>query len=205
MHRIIFLCLHLIFAGAAFEEARGQSGRPLSDSSQSTSQPTTPLVTAPPLLLNEVLRQVDNNHPKLTSAGIEQQIADAKLLEKQAAFDPVITIDSGYLRYNSTSTPGKIGNAYQNEAAVEWQTRSGLKYFAGSRFNLGNVKSPLSSTGTGGEYFAGVALPLMRNFRINPKFAAEQQAQSDGASLTQNLLPRVSGCSLMLQQIIGIG
>ncbi len=133
----------------------------------------------PELTLAEVLRQVEANHPKLTGANIGRLTAESKLLEKRGAFDPVITTSTDFLRYNSTSTPGKPSLAFQNQGSVEWTTRSGMKFFAGSRLNLGRVKSPLSSTGNTGEYFAGVAMPLLRDRNINAKSIGERQASID--------------------------
>lgn len=129
-----------------------------------------------PVSLGEVIRQVESNHPKITGATVERRVAEAKLLEKQGAFDPVFSTSSEFLRYNSTSTPGKAAFAFQNQGMAEWTTRSGMKFFAGARSNQGRVKSPLSSTGTVGEFFAGVAMPLLRDRNVNAKAIAEQQS-----------------------------
>lgn len=150
--------------------------------SQSTADNRISAVTisggpdVPEVTLADVLRQVESNHPKLTGANINRLAAEAKLLEKRGAFDPVISASSDFLRYNSTSTPGKAAMAMQNQGIVEWTTRSGMKVFAGSRINYGRVKSPLSSTGETGEYFAGVALPLLRDRNVNAKSIGERQA-----------------------------
>ncbi len=129
-----------------------------------------------PLTLDTVLQLVENNHPKLRGTDIERQIATAKRIEKQGAFDPVFSASSDYLRFNSTSTRGKVGEGFQNEIDVEFLTRSGIKLFAASRYNIGNVKSPLSSTGDTGEYVVGIKVPLFRNFRVNEKSIGERQA-----------------------------
>lgn len=171
-HRAIFWTLGLLsFGEAGALESRGQMS-PVGGSNSAVAA----AAQQPALTLEQLLRQVEANHPKLRGAGVERRIADAKLLEKQGAFDPVIRVDSDYLRFNSNSLRGKLGTARQTEAGVEWLTRSGVKMFSGSRFNFGSVKSPLSATGDGGEYFTGVMLPLFRNRGINEKSAAEQQA-----------------------------
>ncbi|MBL8151018.1 MAG: TolC family protein, partial [Blastocatellia bacterium] len=149
-----------------------QSGRRIPPQQSPTSGPT-PMV----LRLDDLLRQVDLYHPKLQGADAERRVASAKRLEKQGAFDPVFLLGSDYLRYNSTSSRGKQLDASQNDLQVEFLTRSGIKVFAGTRLNVGTVKSPLSSTGDAGEYFLGVKIPLMRSFRINEKAAAEKQAK----------------------------
>ena len=129
-----------------------------------------------PLLLSEVLRQVEE-HPKLRGAEAERQAASAKRVSKQGAFDPVITSGIDSLRYNSSSSRGKALNATTSETGIELLTRSGLKIIAGMRLNSGTVKSPLSSTGSAGEYYVGVKMPLLRGAGgINEKTAGEQQA-----------------------------
>ena len=148
-----------------------QSGR--------VNQPTAPpptSATPPPLTLPDVLRFVENNHPKLAGAHVNRQIASAKRLEKQGAFDPKIWLGSDYLRYNSTTTRGKASDANDSDAGVEFLTRSGIKFAAGSRYNFGRVKSPLSATGNSGEYFVEVKVPLLRGWRTNEKAVAERQA-----------------------------
>ena len=148
-----------------------QSGRqPQPRPTQSTSTPVRTLT------LEEVLNQVETHHPKLRGAQVERELASAKRLEKQGAFDPVINFGTDFLQYNSTSRRGSALNTRTNDVEVEFLTRSGIKLVAGSRFNYGSVKSPFSSTGETGEYFIGVKVPLMRNFRINEKSAAERQA-----------------------------
>lgn len=174
---LLFLCMLFPAMTSAFQVAPAllnmapQSGR----QPQPQPRPTNP----PPvgtLTLEEVLNQVEVNHPKLRGAQAERELAAAKRLEKQGAFDPVINFGSGLLQYNSTSRRGSPLRANTNDTEVEFLTRSGIKVFAGSRFNYGTIKSPLSSTGETGEYYIGVKVPLMRNFRINEKSAAERQA-----------------------------
>ena len=164
-----FLALSLI--GLDDEKVFGQSAR-VKESEPTASAPPP----APTLTLTDVIRQIEENHPKLSSATTTRRIAVAKLLEKSGAFDVKLNFNSDYLRYNSTSSPGKPSTARQNEFSVERTLRNGVKIFGGSRLNRGNVKSPLSSTGGLGEYFAGAALPLLRDWRVNEKSIAEQQA-----------------------------
>jgi outer membrane protein TolC len=128
------------------------------------------------LTLEEVLQRVEQFHPKMLGAQTERDVATGKRLEKQGAFDPVVNIGTDYLRYNSASRRGSLLNTRTNDVSVEFLTRSGIKVFAGSSFNFGTVKSPLSSTGETGTHFVGLKVPLWRNFRINEKSAAERQA-----------------------------
>jgi outer membrane protein TolC len=145
---------------------------------QSGGLPTGGALPAPgtPLTLDTVLRLVENNHPKLRGTDVERRIATAKRVEKQGAFDPVLSVTSDFLRFNSTSTRGKLSEGFQNQIQVDFLTRSGIKLFAASRYNIGNVKSPLSSTGDTGEYVVGIKVPLFRDFRVNEKSVGERQA-----------------------------
>lgn len=146
------------------------------DATQDKLQPSAPSV----LTLDEVLNMVELYHPKLRGADAQRQIASAKRLEKQGAFDPVFMTGADFLRFNtefdSKLKRGKVGTAELADAGVEFLTRSGLKIGAGTRFNLGKVKAPLSPTGNAGEYFLEFKLPLLRGWRINEKSAAERQA-----------------------------
>ncbi|MEB3206512.1 MAG: TolC family protein [Vampirovibrionales bacterium] len=129
------------------------------------------------LSLQDVLALVTANHPKLYSADLERRIAGAKLLEKQGAFDPGISLETDYLRYNDFSKRGKVSETIDNDLSLNVLTRSGLKFKTGARYNNGQVKPPLYPTGDAGEYFMGVYMPLLRGFRINEKVAAERQAE----------------------------
>ena len=137
-------------------------------------------VGTPVLTLDEVINIIDLYHPKLRGADISRQIASAKRLEKQGAFDPVIFAGYDYLRFNTELDPktlrGKPATSNLVDGGIEFLTRSGLKVGAGARYNLGKIKAPLSPTGDGGEYFLEFKLPLLRGFRINEKAAAERQA-----------------------------
>lgn len=129
------------------------------------------------LSLNQFLKIVDSNYPKLQGADLEKRIASAKRLEKSGAFDPVWNHISEYLRVQDTVTPGKAKDAVHNESRADLLTRSGIKVFAGMRLNPNDTKTPFVPSGKSGEYFAGVSVPLLRGLRINEKSAAEQQAK----------------------------
>lgn len=150
----------------------------LGQTSGEATQDTPPLPRE--LSLTELLRIVELYHPKLRGADINRQIATAKRLEKQGAFDPAVFAGYDYLRFNTDFDPktlrGKPATARIGDVGIEFLTRSGLKVGGGARYNLGKVKSPLSPTGDGGEYFLSLKMPLLRGFRINEKAAAERQA-----------------------------
>lgn len=155
------------------------SPQPLSDNptvAAKTLAGVTDQSDAAVLTLETVLKQVQDNHPKLAGADIERRIAGAKLLEKQGAFDPQISLESDFLRYNDFSKKGKVSETFDNDLSLAWLSRSGLKLSTGARYNTGSVKPPLYPTGGTGEYFMGLKMPLLRGFRINDKVAAERQA-----------------------------
>ena len=159
-----------------FAMTEPQSGRKIDPPTATKSSPQN----LPPITLDDVLRIVEQNHPKLRGADAERRIASEKRLEKQGAFDPVFTTGADYLRFNteldSKTLRGKVGSTRIADASVEFLTRYGLKVAAGTRFNFGKVKAPFSPTGTGGEYFLEFKVPLFRGARINEKSAAEKQA-----------------------------
>jgi outer membrane protein TolC len=129
------------------------------------------------LTYQQFLTQVRANHPKLYSADLDRRIAGAKFLEKQGAFDPGVSLETDYLRYNDFSKRGKVSKALDNDLSLNWLSRSGVRLAAGGRYNIGDVKPPLYPTGTTGEYFMSVRVPLLRGFRINDKVAMEMQAE----------------------------
>ena len=159
-----------------FAMTEPQSGRKIDPPPPVKSSPQN----LPKITLEDVLRIVEQHHPKLRGADAERRIASEKRLEKQGAFDPVFITGVDYLRFNteldSKTLRGKVGSTRLTDAGVEFLTRYGLKVAAGTRFNYGKVKAPFSPTGTGGEYFLEFKVPLLRGARINEKTAAEKQA-----------------------------
>ncbi|MGE0493722.1 MAG: TolC family protein [Vulcanimicrobiota bacterium] len=125
------------------------------------------------LTLADVLQAVERNHPKLRKAELELEVARAKTLEKQGAFDPSIGFYTLTQRYNSED---KAKTFWGTGLAYGYLDRSGMKLQAGYRNHQGAVKSPLSNTGQAGEFFAEMKLPLLRGASINEKAAEEQRA-----------------------------
>lgn len=128
------------------------------------------------LTLEKTLEIVDKNHPKLASANRTKRMARAKRIEKQGAFDPKLTVDSDYMRYNNPSERGESKEATDNELSLGFLTRSGIQISPGIRYNMGSVKFPLSPTGDTGEYFTTIKAPLLRGFIVNDKSISERQA-----------------------------
>ena len=146
---------------------------PLLSTASAPDTTGVPVNTAVPAL-STFLQRVEQFHPKMLAARIDRDIARAALTEKRGAFDPQLEVYDDYMRYNGGS--GKAKQATDNTVAVGWLTPDGLKMAVGYDYDRGAVKSPLSPTGTGGEVFFDLKLPLLRGFGINPKRAAERQA-----------------------------
>jgi outer membrane protein len=129
------------------------------------------------LTLDKYLAQVQAYYPKLRGADLQRQLAAAKTLEKAGAFDPVLYGGSEFNRYNSSSAVGKIQQAWISEAGLELPTRSGAKIGLVGKLNTGDVKSPFSPTGEGGEYGVQLKMPLLRGLLRNEKATEERQAR----------------------------
>ncbi|MBX2860541.1 MAG: TolC family protein [Vampirovibrio sp.] len=143
-------------------------------SAQPSIQDST--VDPPTLTLEDFLAQVKANHPVLTLATLDREMASAKRLETQGAFDPSLNGEGSFNRFNSSSAVGKVQEAIDSRLTADILTRYGAKLSAGVKLARGDVKTPLSPTGETGEYFGEVTLPLLRGARFNPKAVKEKQA-----------------------------
>lgn len=143
--------------------------KPLSTTAQGTSGSR--------LTLHGFVQVIDANYPKLLSADAERRLIIAKVLEKAGAFDPLLTHVSEYLRVQDIFTPGEAKNAIHNESRVDLLTRSGMRVFAGMRLNPNDTKTPFVPTGSSGEYYGGVSMPLLRGRGVNEKTIAETQVK----------------------------
>jgi len=121
------------------------------------------------LSLTNFLSIVKNYHPVAKQAAITVQMADAAVLSRRGAFDPVIsgggndkTFD-GTTYYRNNTTQLSIPTWY----GIEIQT--GIEYLSGSRFN------PEATAGKTG--FAGISIPLAKNLLMDKRRAALQQAK----------------------------
>ena len=129
------------------------------------------------LSLERVFELVEENHPKLRGAQLAQDIASAKVLQKQGAFDPNLGISSTYQLYNSSSSPGKARDYFSNSINYYRTDPSGIKWETGWINNAGTIKSPSSSTGDVGEFYVGASIPLLRGLNINDKSVGLEQAK----------------------------
>jgi outer membrane protein TolC len=126
------------------------------------------------LTLDEFLDQVDRNYPKIMGAEIERQIAAAKALSKAGAFDPTLALKREKLEYVSSTNSGEFEKD-KTDFALDVPTRSGIKWFVGAResetVELGKKPKDFD------KYYVGLKVPLLRDWRMNAKLAAERQAR----------------------------
>lgn len=149
-------------------------------------RPAGPLAGAP-LMLEEVVASVENNYPLLLAALQEQGISSGQLLAAQGAFDL-------YLRGREFWQAGTF-DSHRISLGVDQNTAwNGASYFAGYRHSVGDFPIYYGDrkTGDGGEFRAGVLIPLLAGRAIDRRRATLQQAAltralADPAIATQRL------------------
>ena len=141
-------------------------------------EPLTQLVVNPQegLQLRQALMWVKQTHPELRLARLKMQTAQAKLLVSQGAFDPKLSGNAEFRRYNNSSAPGKAKESFLSDTALSVLTRYGLQLEGGYRTARGDLSSSVSPVGDGGEFYTNLLLPLWRYRQINPFSVAEKQA-----------------------------
>ena len=155
------------------------AGTPLTLLEPEPTPPAPTEVTALPtsgiLSLETFKTWVERTHPELEQARLKQQSASAKRLSTQGAFDPKLINSTEQKRYNSNSSVGKEKEAFQTDTEIITQTRSGATLGGGIRTARGDYSSSVQPAGKGGEWYAELTLPLLKNRGINPANLAEQQ------------------------------
>jgi len=143
----------------------------------STEQARSVILAKEKLQLEVFLRAVDSNFPGLASAADQKQMASANRLEKQGAFDPLLSDESGYTRMQNTSHIGDWKEVLFNYPKIEFPFMSGLRAFGQFRYNPNSAESPYVETGEGGEYSAGVFVPFLRGLFYNEQSVAVKEAK----------------------------
>lgn len=129
------------------------------------------------LTLDAYLRAVDANFPGLNSAIDQEKLSSANVLEKQGVFDPLLSNESGYTRMQNTSKIGDDKYVLFNYPKIELPFASGIRAFGQFRYNPNSAQSPYIETGEGGEYSAGVFVPLLRGLIYNEQSVAMREAK----------------------------
>jgi cobalt-zinc-cadmium efflux system outer membrane protein len=122
-----------------------------------------------PLTLNEVLLSVDRHHPTIAAAEQERNIAQAQLLSAQGIFDLNLTTAGNI-------NQGTYNNQTLNMGFQQATPYQGISLFGGYR--LGYNTFPTYNlnliTAQGGEFQAGMMVPLFRDRAIDSRRAALQ-------------------------------
>jgi len=139
-----------------------------------TARPSA-MVAAPQrsLQLEDVLESVELHYPLLASVLEERNLADARLLSKAGAFD--FRVGAG-----STVKPRGFYQTYEGDLYAEQPTTLwGAELFGGYRIGVGNfaIWDGGDRTNDGGEFRAGVRLPLLRNRAIDDRRAELLKAE----------------------------
>lgn len=124
-----------------------------------------------PLKLEEVLGSVEQNFPLLLAVIQEQGITSGQLLSAQGAFD--LNLRAGeYYQVGTFNSNRMLIGVDQNTAF------NGLSYYAGYRQSAGDFPIYYGDrkTGDGGEFRAGVLIPLLANRAIDRRRATLAQA-----------------------------
>lgn len=127
------------------------------------------------LHLREVLESVIAHYPLLHVALEEQEVAAARLLSRQGAFDLSLAAE-GY------SKPVGFYETYQGDLRVEQPLREfGSTITGGYRIGSGDfaVWDGGLETNAGGEFRLGARVPLLRNRSIDGRRAALRKAELD--------------------------
>ncbi len=125
-----------------------------------------------PLSLEEVVASVETNFPLLLAALQEQGITSGQLLAAQGAFD-------FNLRAREFWQVGTFDSHRINVGVDQNIAWNGLSYFAGYRHSVGDFPIYYGDrkTGDGGEFRAGVLIPLLANRAIDRRRATLRQAE----------------------------
>ncbi len=125
----------------------------------------------PVLRLVDVLNSVYASYPLLQSALLSRTVADGELLSTQGAFD---------LKLKGGGTSGPLGYYKTNRYGVgaSQPLFSGGEIFGGYKVGHGNFQPWFKErqTDNGGEFSAGISVPLSQNRSIDSRRAAQYRA-----------------------------
>jgi outer membrane protein TolC len=125
-----------------------------------------------PLQLSEVLRSVEASFPLLYAIQQERDIAAGQRLSAEGAFDP--TVRSRTVEQGGVFASTRIDNFVEQATPF-----GGISAFAGHRIGLGNfpVYYGERKTAEGGEFRAGVTVPVLQNRATDPRRTRLRVAQ----------------------------
>lgn len=189
--RVRFLMPVLVAAGCA------SIREPLPEGFRIADPPAVPQVAATvsnpvsdpstgTLELREVLDSLQRSFPLLTAAEQERILAAGNRLSAEGAFDTT-------LRMRGANRDGTFDNSTLDASFEQPLGAHGINTFAGYRFGLGEfpVYSGGLKTAAGGEFRAGLLLPLLKDGPIDRRRAVLRQAQI-GLALADPTVQRVA-------------
>ena len=137
----------------------------------------SPANTGGPLALEEVLAAVEQHYPLLRAVELERATTGGRLLTTLGAFDHNLSASA------EGQGPATYENFRSNVAISRGLPIAGLGVFAGYRNGYGEFPtySLGQKTADGGEFRAGVSVPLLRDRAIDRPRAAVRQAGIDVA------------------------
>lgn len=126
------------------------------------------------VLLEDVVVSVYQSYPLLAAAMLEGPIADGNQVAAWGAFDTKLAV-------SSENGPTGFYQTYRHKAFVEQPLYHGGDAFAGYRIGRGDFQPWYleRQTNDGGEFSAGLRVPLMRNRRIDARRADLWRATYD--------------------------
>ncbi len=131
------------------------------------------------LSLDALLKNVKSSYPKIIAARLQIAKAQGDFLSALGQFDPS-------LKANTRSQPegGYINNYANTELSIP-TLANGIRLFAGYRIGRGDYPIYYQNylTNSGGEYRAGIALPLIKDFFID-KQRTELLTQAENIALS---------------------
>ena len=135
----------------------------------------TPISKGGPLTLQEVLDSLEENYPLLRAIEQERIVAGGKLLSSLGAFDLNLTASG------NSQDPATYNNYRSNLGLNQLLPFGGIGTFAGYRTGFGEFPTYYldQKTADGGEFRAGVNIPLLRDKNIDRVRAGLQQARID--------------------------
>jgi outer membrane protein TolC len=167
-----------LFAPSCLADGKKQDElRPVRVELRGSTEAKNIISTKGKLTLEVYLHAVDTNFPALVSAEDQRRISSANLLEKKGVFDPLFSTEDGYTRMQNTSKIGEFKRVLFNYPKFELPFQSGVRAFAQYRLDPNSAQSPYIETGEGGEYSAGVFVPLLRGLIYNEQSVAVMQAK----------------------------
>ncbi len=163
----------LVLGGAGLATARVMEGTASEAAEMAVGSETA-------LSLAEVLRSVERHHPLVAAVLEERAMADARQLASRGAFD--LRVEAG-----SKLKPEGFYETYEAGVGLKQPTTLwGSEFYAGYRIGDGDFAAWDGDllTNEGGEFRAGVRVPLLRDRAIDKRRAGLREADLDVAVST---------------------